>query len=121
MNYRSSVTKASKVMEGVTFEVVRMSFERRIHLTERIRELGMKTQYLEAGEQLGEKLEAAVLSQRIESLYLEWGLRAVNGLEIDGEPATPIRLLEVGPEELCREIVREIKAECGLSDEERKN
>ncbi len=121
MQYASTVTLSSKVMEGVRFTIARMSFGRRIELTRRIRELGRKLEYLEAGEDLKEKIEATLLTQEVERLYLEWGLRGIEGLEIDGRPATPETVIAEGPEELCREIVAAIRSECGLSEEERKN
>ena len=62
---------------------------------------------------------ASVLSSRLGALMLF--ATAVDGLEIDGEPATPASLVERGPEELFREALAAVKAECGLSDEQRKN
>ena len=38
-------------------------------------------------------------------MYLQWGLVSIEGLMIDGEPATAARLLEKGPEDLAREVV----------------
>jgi hypothetical protein len=61
------------------------------------------------------------LSHEIDRTYLEWGLVDVSGLEIDGETATPELVLLKGPEELCREAVDAIKAECHLTEDERKN
>ena len=68
-----------------------------------------------------EKIEAALLRAEVERLYLTWGLVKVEGLEVDGATATPESLLNEGPEDLCREAIRAIKAECGLTDAERKN
>jgi len=53
-------------------------------------------------------------------MYLHWGLSSIDGLIIDGEPATAVGLLEKGPEELTREVVSAIKEQCGLSEPERK-
>ena len=50
-----------------------------------------------------------------------WGLKEVRGLKLDGEPATPESLAATGPEELFREAVAAVKAECGLTEAERKN
>ena len=52
---------------------------------------------------------------------MEWGLLGIDGLTIDGEAADAASVIERGPEALCREIVHEIRRECGLTDEERKN
>jgi hypothetical protein len=78
-------------------------------------------EFREAGGELADKLEARLLSAEINRLYLEWGLLEVAGLDLDGLPATPAALIAVGPDELCTEILDAIKAECGLSEEERKN
>jgi hypothetical protein len=121
MEYESTKTCQSETMPGVSFTIYRMSFGRRIELTKRIRELGQKLEFLEAGSDVRDKIEAALLGQQIDRLYLEWGLREISGLVIDGRPAGPTELIESGPEELCREIVSAIKAECGLTEGERKN
>jgi len=94
---------------------------KRIDLARRIREIGRKLEFLEAGNDVREKFEAAVLQSEIDRVYLEWGLEAVEGLEIDGEPATPETLIDRGPLDLALEILGRIRAECGLSEEERKN
>jgi hypothetical protein len=118
MEYTSEITKES---DGVKYTIARMSFGRRLELTRRIRELARKAEYLEAGSDPREKLEAAVLASEIDRVYLDWGLLRIAGLEIDGQAATPASLVERGPESLAREIVAAIKAECGLTGEERKN
>jgi hypothetical protein len=98
-----------------------MSFERRTELTKRIRELARKMEFLEAGNDTNDKIESALLATEVDRLYLLWGLTKVQGLELDGQPATPELLAAVGPEDLCREVLEAIKAECGLSEAERKN
>ena len=112
-------------MDGVRFEIVRVSFGRRIELARRIREIGRKMEYLEAGGSLEngarDKLEATVLGAEIDRAYLEWGLVSVEGLEIDGAAATPETVVERGPVELAVEILGRIKAECGMTEDERKN
>jgi hypothetical protein len=57
----------------------------------------------------------------VDQLYWNWGLLAVEGLIIGGEPATKESLLERGPEALVHEILTAIRRECGLSEDERKN
>jgi hypothetical protein len=121
MDYRSEKTIESQSLPGVKFTITRMSFGRRIELTRRVWELAGKVECLNAGEDPREKLQAAVLSGEIDGLYLAWGLLRIEGLELDGEPATPERLIAAGPEELCREALAAIKAECGLTEAERKN
>jgi len=121
MEYFSSVKHESKTTPGVSFTITRMSFGRRIELTRRIRDLARRIEFLEAGSDFRERIEATVLEKEIERVYLEWGLKEVGGLVIDGREAGPLELIEDGPEELCQEIVGAIKAECGLSEEERKN
>src|SRR5271165_5497084 len=95
--WESRVWFDSEAVAGVRYEIVRVSFGRRIELARRIREIGRKMEYLEAGEDAREKLEATVLAAEIDRAYLEWGLVSVEGLEIDGAAATPDALLERGP------------------------
>jgi hypothetical protein len=119
--YESFLTHSSKLYPGVRFTVRRMSFARRCELAHRVRDLSQKIEFLRAGESVQEKLEGAVLNSEISNLYLSWGLVSVEGMDLDGQPATPELVLESGPEDLCNEIVAAIQAECGLSQEERKN
>ena len=123
MNYTSrSVEQCSSAgYTEVRYEIRRISFGGRIELARRIREIGRRAEYLEAGSDVRDKLEATVLAAEIDRAYLEWGLAGVEGLEIDGEAATPASLIDRGPAELAEEILVRIKAECGLTDDERKN
>jgi hypothetical protein len=121
MDYQSETTVESKTAPGVRFTIARMSLARRIELTRRIWELAAKVEHLEAGSEPREKLQAAVLAGEIDRVYLSWGLRGIEGLTVDGEPATPETAIARGPEELCREMVAAIKSECGLNAEETKN
>lgn len=120
MNYQSEITIASEAAPGVTFRIARVSFGRRMELLRRLRDIAEKAECLAAGDSR-EKLEAALLTSEIDELYLRWGLVGVNGLEVNGEPATPESLIAAGPEDVCREALAAIKHECGLSEEERKN
>jgi len=111
----------TKVMPGVRFSIHRVSFGRRMELSRRVRELTRKAEFLDASNELHEKIEASILAQEIDAMYLGWGLATIEGLVIDGETATAVQLLEKGPEELVREVVSAIKEQCGLSETERKN
>jgi len=119
--YDSILKLESKAMPGVTFAINRVSFGRRMDLARRVRAISQRVEFLEAGNQLQEKIEANLLRQEIEATYLRWGLAGIDGLRIDGEPATVDLLLDRGPEELTQEIATAIKAQCGLSEDERKN
>ncbi|HTB11225.1 MAG TPA: hypothetical protein VK752_06635 [Bryobacteraceae bacterium] len=119
--WESRVWFDAESIEGVRYEIVRVSFGRRIELARRIREIGRKMEYLEAGTDARETLEATVLSAEIDRAYLEWGLLTVEGLEIDGAAATPETLVDQGPVELAMEILGRIKSECGMTEDERKN
>jgi len=121
VEYESTVRIDSKAVPGVTFFLNRVSFGRRMELSKRVREISQRTEFLEAGNAAQEKIEAGILAQQIDAMYLSWGLVSVEGLNIDGEAATVTHLIEKGPEELTREIVSTIKGQCGLSEAERKN
>jgi len=121
MRYESRVRVNSKVVEGVSFTVKKMSFGRRLDLLRRVGDLLSRLEYLEGGEGTKEKIEAALLAGEVDRVYLEWGLDSIEGLTIDGEEPTVAVLVERGPEELVREIIEVVKRESGLSEEERKN
>ena len=120
MNYLSWLERESQTTPGVTFVLAKMSFGRRVELTRRLREIAQKVEFLEAGD-AREKIDAALLTSEIDRLYVLWGLREVRGLDVDGAPATPESLASIGPEELFREALAVVKAECGLTENERKN
>jgi hypothetical protein len=98
-----------------------MSFGRRAELMRQVRELARKMEFLEAGQDPGQKMDAALLRVELDRLYVKWGLRAISGLELDGAVATPESLAQTGPEELFREAVVVVRAQTGLSAAELKN
>lgn len=119
--YESSRRVESTSVTGVAFTVRRISLGRRIALTKAIREVGRRLEFLEAGQSIEERVEAQLVRAEIDRVYLEWGIAAVEGFAIDGEPATVASLIEKGPEALVREMVAAIQRECGLTQDERKN
>jgi hypothetical protein len=121
LRYESVISTNSRAAPGVTFAIHRISFGRRMELSRRVRELSRKAEFLQAGTEIHEKIEANILAQEIDAMYLHWGLVSMEGLTIDGEVATAELLLEKGPEELVREVVGAIKEQCGLGEAERKN
>lgn len=121
MDHQSYRIVSSHTCPGVRFRIVRLSLSRKLDLTRRVRELGRQIEFQHAGNSLPEKLDAAIATAEIDRVYLEWGLAGIQGLTIDGIEADTASLLEYGPEALCREIVREIRRECGLNENEIKN
>lgn len=121
VSYESVVRIESKTILGVTFSINRISFGRRMELSRQVREISQRAEFLDAGNELREKIEASLLAQEIDAMYLRWGLVSIDGLTIDGEAATAVQLIEKGPEELMREIVSTIREQCGLNEAERKN
>jgi hypothetical protein len=119
--YESTITHTSNRYPSVRYTVRRMSFARRCELAHKVRELSRRLEFLNAADGVADRLEAAVVNSEVCNLYLDWGLVLIEGLELDGVPATPEMLLSCGPEDLCLEIIRAIQTECGLSEEERKN
>jgi len=120
-SYDSALWFDAESVAGVRYAIARLTFGRRLELARRIREIGRKAEFLAAGTDAREKLEAAVVGAEVDRAYLEWGLLAVEGLTIDGEAATPQAVVDRGPLELATEILGRVKAECGLSEAERKN
>lgn len=108
-------------MPGVRFETVRPSLASRAVLTARVRGALEQREFEEAGTAITDQLAAAESALRIDKIFCEWGLLGVEGLEIDGRPATPEALIQDGPLELCREIAEAIRRDCHLGEDERKN
>ncbi len=121
MRYESTVVVESKISPGVKYTIARMSFGRRLELGRRIRKLTETLEFLNADDDPRGKMDAGLLNCEVERIYLLWGLLGIDGLEFDEAAATPETLAEVGPEDLFREALEAVKAECGLSDAERKN
>jgi len=119
--HESSAWFEAETCAGVRFRVARISVARKIELVRRIREISRKVEFLEAGEDPREKLEAAMLAAEVDRVYLEWGLAEIQGLVIDGDAATPSSMIEKGPLDLAKEMLTRIKGECGLSEDQRKN
>ncbi len=119
--YESIVTVESKVAPGVSFSVARMSFGRRVELMRSIRELARRLDFLQAGQEPGDKMDAALLQAEIDRLYVTWGIRSVEGLQVDGVAVTSESLAEAGPEEVFREALEIVRRQTGLTEEERKN
>ena len=112
---------ASAARPRVEFVVNRMTFGRRLELMRQVRDLAARLEYFEAGRDAKNGMEASLLGAEIDRLYMLWGIEEVRGLELDGKPATPESLIEFGPEELVLEALAAVKAEAGLSENERKN
>lgn len=121
IQYESTVTLHSQHVPGVEFSILRPSFGRRMTLARKILELTRRMEFHAAGESIEDNIEAKILGCEVDQLYLCWGLASITGLTIDGIEATPAVIAEKGPEDLAQEIVDAIKAECGLTERERKN
>lgn len=120
-NYESVIWCDAEALAGVRYAIARVSFGRRIELAKRVREIARKAEYLEAGTDIRERLEAALIGAEVDRVYLETGLLEIEGLTIDGAIADPMAFIERGPIELVTEVLRRVKAEIGLSEPERKN
>lgn len=121
ITWQSRTAIVSQTWPGVEFVIARITFGRRLELMKRVRDLAMRLEYFEAGREEKNRIEASLLGAQLDRMYMEWGLEEIGGLEIDGEPATPASLVESGPEELFQEVLAAVKAECGLTEPERKN
>jgi hypothetical protein len=119
-NYLSVSWHSSLAMPGVRFAIRRVSLRQRIELTNRVRALTLKHEFLKAGDSASQ-LEAALSDLLVSKLYLEWGLESINGLSINGQEATAESLIADGPERLANEIILAIQAESSLTEDERKN
>ncbi len=119
--WQSRTAVQSESWPGVEFVIARITFGRRLELLKRVRDLAVRLEYFEAGREEKNRIEASLLGAQLDRLYIEWGLEEVRGLDIDGEPATPEILVDRGPEQLFREALAAVKAECGLTEDQKKN
>jgi hypothetical protein len=110
----------SKTFPGVRYAIRRISLGQRIELTREARELALQNEFLRAGDAT-DQLDAAFSELLVRRMYLEWGLVSVDGLRIDGRPATVESIAAFGPEPLADEIIESLRSELGLTEEERKN
>jgi len=120
-DWSSRTVAVSESSPGVEFVIARMTFGRRLELMRRVRELAARLEFFEAGRDAGNGMEASLLGAEIDRLYFLWGVEEIRGLELDGVAATAESLIERGPEALFLEALAAVKAECGLSENERKN
>jgi hypothetical protein len=134
MNFQSRQKFESKVpgFEGVAFTLNRMTEGRRIKLrlaladaTARLRETLVEIRRLKEQETPEPKRAAelldtvtAIVEDEVTPAWVRWGLHAIEGLEIDGQPATVESLIESGPTALYAEIAAAVRREAGLSDEQ---
>ena len=121
MDMKCFVTVPAKTLPGVEFDVMRMTFGRRLELMTQIRALHQRQEFLEAGEKPDDRMESALLSMDLDRIYLEWGFYRLRGLTLDGDEVTATKLWFCGPEALTREVIAAIRVEAGLSEDERKN
>lgn len=121
MEYETYFTLEPVDFPGVRLSIHRMSFGRRIELARQVRQLGHRLEFLEASSSQKDQAEASLITGEIDRMLLAWGLRSIEGLTLNGTPATPDTLIGDGPETLCKAALAAIKSECGLSGEERKN
>ena len=119
--YSSYLCCESNTLPGVRVTIRRMSLARRIELGRAVRELAGRLEFHQAGSGIGEQIDAAVAAAEINAVYFRWGVFAIEGLQIDGEPAALESVIASAPEEFVIEIVNYIKRECGISENERKN
>ena len=119
-NFESVLRVASESYPGVAFSVRKVSLSQRIELLTKVRELTLKNEFLRAGE-LSDQIEATLADVLVQKLYLEWAVADIDGLEIDGKPASLQMLMERGPETLVSEIAAVVRGQLELSEAARKN
>ena len=131
MDYVSTQTIQSSFSEDISFVLNKMSEGRRISL--RLKLAGMTNRLRELMEQANQAVgtenvaQASMLFDQVKEVvddqitpeWVRWGLVSIHGLRIDGEAATVESMIAKGPRSLYNEIVLAIKAEAGITEEER--
>jgi hypothetical protein len=119
-DFASQIWHESSAYKGVRFAIKQISLAGRIELSRAIQDLILKNEFLRAGDAL-EQSQAALADLLARRVYLEWGISAIEGLTIDGSPASVQDVIERGPEDLCEEMASTIQSGISLTEEERKN
>ena len=119
--WRSADEYRSAKYPAVRFRVSKMSMGRRIDLTRKVKEMMSRLEFSKAGAGVQDKVDAAILAGEMDRLYWDFGLEALEGIEINGEPMTMDTQFERGPEDLSQEILQRIKSSLQLSEGEQKN
>lgn len=141
-SYQSTVKVESQLpdWQGVSFTVRRLSEGLRLAVNERLgpqiekmRDLVSEANALMPKVQDGSPDEATVsrlgfvansiglVRSAINRAYAEAGVTKIEGLEIDGAPATIRSLIESGPRELYAEALEVALREAGMTEQEKKN
>lgn len=110
----------SKTLPGARFAIRRVSLGARLELTSRARELALKHEFLRAGD-AADQLEASLADLLVKQMYLEWGLHALEGVCVDGKKLCPAEVVKKAPEFFSDEVLDALRAELGLTEDERKN
>ncbi len=121
VEWASAQWRESASIPGIRFKTVKMTLARRRDLTSRVRTMLNQARFHAASGEAEEQMEGSLLAVETDRMLLDWGLLEIEGLTIDGEPASVRNLIEAGPEELCREIAEQIRRDCQLTEQERKN
>ena len=120
-HWESSEVVPSAAWPGVEIVVAKMTFGRRLELMRLIRDLAAHAEFLEAGADAKDRMDAGLLGAEIDRLYVEWGVEQIRGITFDGEGATVAGLIAKGPEDLFHEALTAVKAGAGVDENERKN
>jgi hypothetical protein len=128
-------SRESKVVPGVIFHLRKMTEGRRIELRKslmstnsRIRQIGREQDAILSNKENPDMPKFLELNDEFDSLMIEevnpktllWGIKSVEGLEIDGKILTIAEWSEF-PSELFHEMIQAINVESGLSKDEEKN
>jgi signal recognition particle subunit SEC65 len=142
MKFQTTIRKESQKYPGVFYTLKKMSEGRRVALrlliaepTAEIRSILREMRHIEeqypdfkerpehATQQmfdLADRMDGITIS-KIDPFWLRWGLKELEGLEIDDQPADAELLISDGPPGLFEEIVEAIKVLAQLNGEEEKN
>jgi hypothetical protein len=136
MNFESQVTRKSDLPDfsDVSFTVHKLTEGRRLKIRLSLAEPNRRLRDLMAEKEAAEGKPPAeqlaiytrvladmqdVIDDQITPVWVRGLLVSIDGLTINGEPATVEALIEEGPRDLYREIAGVIGKEVGLTEKER--
>ena len=109
---RARVTVDEQHVKEIAAELIAIGenktvFQMPRELADGFRELGSEAEFLKAESYFPKRLQ--------------WGLAQIDGIDIDGSPATADSLLQSGPTDLVREILSKIDLVNGMTAEQLRN
>src|SRR5215469_8733039 len=76
-SFESRTVVESRLYPDVKLQIARISFAGRMELMRRVRDLAQRAEFLKAGKDPADRMDAALLQGEIDQVYVTWGVKGV--------------------------------------------